>query len=46
MNTEMQDLNTDIVDMTAESLNFWLTKFIEVCKDQMMESGTFNFVGK
>ena len=44
MNTEIQDLNTDIADMTAESLNFWLRRF--VCKDQMMVSGTFNFVGK
>ena len=32
--SQIQDLETDVLDMTAESLNFWLTKFImEVCKD-------------
>ena len=32
--SQIQDLETNICDMTAESLNFWLTKFImEVCKD-------------
>jgi len=30
---KIQALDTDIVDMSIESLNFWLTKFIqEVCK--------------
>ena len=32
--SQIQDLETNIYDMIAESLNFWLTKFItEVCKD-------------
>ena len=32
--SQIQDLETNICGMTAESLNFWLTKFIiEVCKD-------------
>ena len=26
--SQIQDLETNICDMTAESLNFWLTKFI------------------
>ena len=26
--SQIQDLETDVLDMTAESLNFWLTKFI------------------
>src|SRR6056300_330053 len=31
---KIQGLETNIIEMTAESLNFWLTKFImEVCKD-------------
>lgn len=32
--SQIQDLETNICDSLAESLNFWLTKFImEVCKD-------------
>ena len=32
--SQIQDLETNICDMTAESLNVWLTKFfVEVCKD-------------
>ena len=32
--SQIQDLETTICDMTAESLNVWLTKFfVEVCKD-------------
>lgn len=32
--SQIQDLETDICDMAAGFLNFWLTKFImEVCKD-------------
>ena len=32
--SQIQDLETNICDMTAESLNFWLSKVIrEVCKD-------------
>ena len=32
--SQIQDLETDVLDMTAELLNFWLTKFtMEVCKD-------------
>ena len=27
-NSQIQDLETNICDTTAESLNFWLTKFI------------------
>ena len=31
---KIQSLATNIVNMTAESLNFWLTKFVEeVCKE-------------
>ena len=31
---KIQSLDTNIVNMTAESLNFWLTKFVEeVCKE-------------
>ena len=26
---KIQSLDTNIVNMTAESLNFWLTKFVE-----------------
>ena len=26
--SQIQDLETNICDMTAESLNFWMTKFI------------------
>ena len=32
--SQIQDLEMNICNMTAKSLNFWLTKFImEVCKD-------------
>ena len=32
--SQIQDLETNIYGMIAESLNFWLTEFImEVCKD-------------
>ena len=31
---KIQSLDTNIVNMMAESLNFWLTKFVEeVCKE-------------
>ena len=30
-----QDLNYDVADMTVGSFNFWLTKFVEVCKDDV-----------
>ena len=30
---KIQSLDTNIVNMTAESLKFWLTKFVEVCKE-------------
>ena len=31
--SQIQDLTTNVADMTAESLNFWLTKLLmEVCK--------------
>ena len=31
---KIQSLDTNIVNMTAESFNFWLTKFVEeVCKE-------------
>ena len=29
--SQIQDLEKNICDMTAESLNFWLTKFIMYC---------------
>ncbi|KAL9954400.1 hypothetical protein ACROYT_G041933 [Oculina patagonica] len=33
-NSKVQRLDTDITSMTAESLNFWLIKFVEeVCKE-------------
>ena len=32
--SKIQDLDINVCDMTAETLNFWLTKFVmEVCKD-------------
>ena len=32
--SKIQDLDTNVCDMTAETLNFWLKKFVmEVCKD-------------
>ena len=31
--SKIQSLDTNIVNMMAESLNFWLTKFEEVCKE-------------
>ena len=32
--TKIKGLDTSIVNMTAESLNFWLTRFVEeLCKE-------------
>ena len=32
--SKVQSLDTDIANMTAESLNFWLVKFVEeLCKE-------------
>ena len=39
---EIQSLDTNIVNMTAESLNFWLTKFVEeVCKEDGERNAEF-----
>ena len=39
---KIQSLDTNIVNMTAESLNFWLTKFVEeMCKEDGERNAEF-----